>query len=113
MTDHEKRIALIEQSHLQNAATMLSVSGKLDQILAQINRIAILEEKHTTQQVDVTRAHSRVGKLEDSLDALSIETREFMNYSKGRDKVLWAIGAGVLMLAVKVLFFAASHGMNP
>ena len=113
MTDHEKRIALIEQSHLQNAATMLSVSGKLDQILAQINRIAILEEKHSTQQLDVTRAHSRVAKVEDSLDALSVETREFMNYSKGRDKVLWAIGGVVAGLFVKVVFFAANHGMTP
>ena len=34
-------------------------------------------------------------------------------FERVRDKVLWAIGAGVLMLAVKVLFFAASHGMNP
>lgn len=113
MNDHEKRIALIEQSHVQNAATMLAVSSKLDQILAQINRIAILEEKHMTQQVDVTRAHSRVGAVETSLNALSIEAREFINYSKGRDKVLWAIGAGVLILAIKVLFFAASHGMTP
>lgn len=113
IADHEKRIALIEQMHAQTGATMQAVSGKLDQILAQINRIAILEEKHTTQQVDVTRAHSRVGAVENSLNALSVEAREFINYSKGRDKVLWAIGAGVLLLSVKVLFFAASHGMTP
>lgn len=113
ITDHEKRIALIEQMHAQTGATMLAVSSKLDQILAQINRIAILEEKHSTQQLDVTRAHSRIGSVESALSELSVETREFMNYSKGRDKVLWAIGVAVAGLAVKVLFFAASHGMTP
>lgn len=113
ISDHEKRIALIEQIHAQTGATMQSVSGKLDQILAQINRIAILEEKHSTQQIDVTRAHSRIGTVETNFNAFAIETREFINYSKGRDKVLWAIGGGLAMLAIKVLFFAANQGMTP
>lgn len=111
--DHEKRIALIEQNNAQTRTAMESVNTKLDLILAQITRVAILEEKHQAQQVDVTRAHSRVGTLELTVNALAIETREFINYSKGRDKVLWAIGSGVLLLAIKVLFFAASNGMAP
>lgn len=113
IVNHETRIALIEHINAQTSLTMEAVSGKLDLILAQIARVAILEEKHTTQQVDVTRAHSRIGSVESALSELSVETREFMNYSKGRDKVLWAIGVAVAGLAVKVLFFAASHGMTP
>lgn len=113
IVNHEKRIALIEHINAQTSLTMEAVSGKLDLILAQITRVAILEEKHTTQQVDVTRAHTRIATLESSLNSLSVEAREFINYSKGRDKVLWAIGGGLAMLAIKVLFFAASHGMTP
>ena len=110
--DHEKRIALIEQNNAHTRTTMESVSTKLDLILAQITRVAILEEKHQAQQIDVTRAHARVGALELTVNALAIETRAFINYSKGRDRVLWAIGAGVLLLAIKVLFFAANNGMT-
>lgn len=113
IVNHEKRIALIEHINAQTSLTMEAVSGKLDLILAQITRVAILEEKHTTQQVDVTRAHARIATLESSLNSLSVEAREFINYSKGRDKVLWAIGGGLAMLTIKVLFFAASHGMTP
>lgn len=113
IVNHEKRIAMIEQINAQTSLTMEAVSGKLDLILAQITRVAILEEKYTTQQVDVTRAHTRIAMLETSLNALSVEAREFISYSKGRDMVLWALGGGLAALAIKVLFFAASHGMTP
>jgi hypothetical protein len=106
-SSHEQRIALTEQAVMSLKQTNEGMTTKLDLILAQITRVAILEEKHTTQQIDVTRAHSKIGSLEESLSDLAKETRAFISYSQGRDKVLWAIGAGVLMLGVKVLFFAA------
>lgn len=122
--DHEKRMSLLELSSDTVKETMAGVSTKLDLILAQITRVAILEEKHQTQQADVTRAHDKIQtvekkhdakleKLEESLSSLAKETREFINYSKGRDKMLYVIGGAVGLLAIKVLFFAASHGMTP
>lgn len=112
-TDHEKRISLTEQAVMSIKQTSEGMTTKLDLILAQITRVAILEEKHQTQQVDVTRAHSKIEGLEDTVDALARETRNFIAYSQGRDKVLWVIGAAVLALFVKALFFAAKSGMTP
>lgn len=91
---------------------MEAVSTKLDLILAQITKVAILEEKHSNLIIDNDRAHKKIGDLGKEMSDLAKETRAFINYSQGRDKVLWAIGAGVLLLGVKVLFFAASHGMT-
>lgn len=111
--DHEKRISLTEQAVLSLMHTNEGMTTKLDLILAQVTKVAILEERHNNQQVDVTRAHSKLGVLEKELEALARETRAFINYSQGRDKVLWAIGAVVMVLVVKALFFAASQGLTP
>jgi hypothetical protein len=110
---HEKRISITEQSVSHMERTMESVSTKLDLILAQITKVAILEEKHSNLFVDNDRAHKKIGAVEKDLDALALEARAFINYTQGREKVLWAIGAAVLMLGVKVLFFASAHGMTP
>ncbi|MDD5176256.1 MAG: hypothetical protein PHQ05_07545 [Sterolibacterium sp.] len=109
---HEKRLSITEQSVAHMERTMEAVSTKLDLILAQITKVAILEEKHSNLIIDNDRAHKKIGDLGKEMSDLAKETRAFINYSQGRDKVLWAIGAGVLLLGVKVLFFAASHGMT-
>jgi len=111
--DHEKRIALTEQAVMSLMHTNEGMTTKLDLILAQVTKVAILEERHNNQQVDVTRAHSKIGALEKSMEELAREARAFINYSQGRDKVLWAIGAVVLTLVIKSLFFAAARGMTP
>lgn len=36
-----------------------------------------------------------------------------MNYSKGQQKVMWAIGTAVAALVIKALFFVANYGMTP
>lgn len=111
--DHERRLSLAEQSVDRVERTMDAVSTKLDLILAQITKVAILEEKHQNQGIDISRAHDKIGKLEEKHDALAVEIREFMNQMKGQSKILWAIGSVVFMLVVKVLFFAANNGMTP
>ena len=110
---HENRISLTEQAVLSIKQTSEGMTTKLDLILAQITRVAILEEKHSTQQIDITRAHAKNEALTKELEALSRETRSFIAYSQGRDKVLWAIGLVVMGLFIKALFFAASTGMTP
>lgn len=112
-SDHDKRLSLAERSIESVERTMDAVNSKIDLILAKINSVAILEEKHQTQSADITRAHERIGKLDDKHETLAIESREFMNYSKGQAKVLWALGAVVAMLLIKVMFFAAASGMAP
>ena len=110
--DHEKRMAMAEKSVETVERTMENVSTKLDLILAQITKVAILEEKHHNQTVDVTRAHDKINKQEIKHDALALEIRAFMNQMKGQSKVLWALGGVVGVLLVKVLFFAANNGMT-
>lgn len=111
--DHEKRISLTEQAVMSMKQTSEGMTAKLDLILAQVTKVAILEERHNNQQLDVGRAHNKIEGLTSELESLARETRSFIAYSQGRDKVLWAIGVAVMGLVIKALFFAASSGMAP
>ena len=102
----EKNLTSVEK-------VMDAVSTKLDLILAQITKVAILEEKHSNLIIDNDRAHKKISDLTDKFDKLADETKAFINYSKGQNKVLWAIGGVVMALVIKALFFAANHGMTP
>jgi hypothetical protein len=111
--DHEKRITINERATSTVERTMEAVSTKLDLILAQITKVAILEEKHSNLILDNDRAHKKIADISEKLDRLSEDTRGFMKYTEGQNKVLWAIGSVVLGLLIKALFFASSHGMTP
>ena len=111
--DHERRLSLTEQSVASLKQTNEGITTKLDLILAQITRVALLEEKHTNLMTDNNRAHSKIGNLEKSVDELAKESREFISYTKGQNKILWWIGGIVAALFIKVVFFAASYGMTP
>ena len=119
-SDHERRMGAIEtkavlteQAVMSLKATNEGLTTKMDLLLAQMTKVALLEERNVTQQVDITRAHKNIEDLEDKHDALAVEIRAFMNFSKGQGKVMWAIGAAVFALVIKALFFAANHGMTP
>jgi hypothetical protein len=112
-SDHDKRLTMAEKAVSSVEKVMEAVSTKLDLILAQITKVAILEEKHSNLIVDNDRAHKKIAALEKKHDDLAVEIREFMNFSKGQGKVMWAIGAAVSALVIKALFFAANHGMTP
>lgn len=112
-SEHDKRLTMAEKAVNSVEKVMEAVSTKLDLILAQITKVAILEEKHSNLIVDNDRAHKKISDLTDKLDRLAEETRAFMNYSKGQQKVMWAIGTAVAALVIKALFFAANHGMTP
>jgi len=111
--DHDRRLALVEQTMSGIRSTNEQISSKLDVLIAAMTKVALLEERHLSQQVDLNRAHDRIGKLEDGLAAHIKTTEAFINYSKGRDKVLWAMGVAVAALIVKALFFAANIGFHP
>jgi hypothetical protein len=111
--NHEQRLALTEQAVMSLKQTNEGITTKMDLLLAQMTKVALLEERNITQQVDLGRAHSKIEANSDKLEKLADESRAFMNYSKGQNKVLWAIGSVVLGLLIKALFFAAGHGMTP
>ena len=112
-SEHDKRLAMAERNLSSVEKVMDAVSTKLDLILAQITKVAILEEKHSALIVDNDRAHKKISDLAEKFDRLAEESRAFMNYSKGQQKVMWAIGGVVMALVVKALFFAANNGMTP
>lgn len=112
-SEHDKRLTMAEKNLTSVEKVMDAVSTKLDLILAQITKVAILEEKHTNLIIDNDRAHKKISDLTDKFDKLADETKAFMNYSKGQNKVLWAIGGVVMALVIKALFFAANNGMTP
>jgi len=105
-SSHDRRIALLEQ-------LSEGIDEKLDKILEEVTKVAVLEERHNSATADIDRAHEKVRIMEVKHDALAIETREFTNQTKGMIRIVWAIAGVVGMLLVKVLFFAASHGVTP
>ena len=111
--EHDKRLTMAEKNLSSVEKVMDAVSTKLDLILVQITKVAILEEKHSNLIIDNDRAHKKISDLTDKFDKLAEETKAFMNYSKGQNKVLWTIGGVVMALVIKALFFAANHGMTP
>lgn len=112
-SEHDKRLTMAEKNLSSVEKVMDAVSTKLDLILAQITKVAILEEKHSALIVDNDRAHKKISDLTDKFDRLAEESRAFINYSKGQQKIMWAIGTAVAALVVKALFFAANNGMTP
>ena len=111
--EHDKRLTMAEKNLSSVEKVMDAVSTKLDLILAQITKVAILEEKHSNLIIDNDRAHKKISDLTDKFDRLAEETKAFINYSKGQNKVLWTIGGVVMALVIKALFFAANNGMTP
>lgn len=102
-----------------------SVSMKLDLILVQITKVAVLEEKHTSQAADINRAHAYIADLKRRHEAddkelrelvatLSRDTLAYINQSKGQNRVIWTLittfGSALLTMLVKILFFMGANG---
>lgn len=110
---HENRISLTEQAVMSLKQTNEGLTTKMDLLLAQMTKVALLEERNVTQQIDLARANTRIDANADKMERLAEESRAFMNYSKGLSKVLWTLATAVSALLVKALFFAANNGMTP
>jgi tetrahydromethanopterin S-methyltransferase subunit G len=113
---HESKIISLDAGASEMRKTLEGVSTKLDLILAQITKVAVLEEKHSNQTADVNRAHSYIAKLEKDVDTLSIEVREFMAYSRGMARTAWAVWgllSGLVMgIFIKMIFFMGANGIH-
>lgn len=110
---HDRRISLTEQAVMSLKQTNEGLTTKMDLLLAAMTKVALLEERNVTQQIDLARANTRIDANADKMEKLAEESRAFMNYSKGQNKVLWTLGIAVGALLVKALFFAANNGMTP
>ncbi len=76
--------------------------GKLDLILMQINKIAVLEANHNNHSQAMGRAFSKIEQLETDNRKLN----DFKSTTEGMAKLAWVIwgtlGAGVFTLIIKV-----------
>jgi multidrug resistance efflux pump len=106
---HESTLAGLTHDRDSMKQTLEAVSTKLDLILAQITKVAILEERHTNSAVEINKAHSNINLLKTEVDVLSKEVREFINQTKGMTKMAWAIwtilSGGMGMMLAKLFFF--------
>jgi hypothetical protein len=110
---HEGTIAGLIHDRDDLKKSMEVVSTKLDLILAQITKVAILEERHNNSTQDINRAHLYVANLEKEVKTLSTEVRSFISESKGMAKMAWIVwtilSSAVGLVFVKVLFFMQGH----
>lgn len=110
--DHERRISLTEQAIAQMTRTNEGITAKLDLILAQITKVAILEERHNAQASDLGRAHDKISKLTREYEEFSREVRSFINEARGMakaTKVIWMLlGSGVALALGKILFLSGA-----
>jgi len=104
---YEHRLEQIERRYESLLESLKKMEDKfdtkLDMILFQINKVAILEEKHTYQSQALGRAFEKIGLIETSVDNL----KSFKDKTEGMARMaylLWtAMGVSVGALAVKVL----------
>ena len=103
---HERRLETLERRYemlLDNIRKMEDkFDTKLDLILLQINKVSILEEKHTYQSAALERAFNRIQLLDDAMDKLS----SFKDHTMGMAKmayIIWgAMGVSITAMLVKI-----------
>ena len=102
----EKRLETIERRY-DNLSDVIKkmedkFDAKLDMILYQINKVAILEEKHTYQSAALTRAFDHLKDLDTEVKIL----QDFKNKTEGMAKMAWllwsAMGLSLAAIITKV-----------
>lgn len=110
--DQTYRITALEQRDEVMLKEFKEVSqkfdGKLDTILFQLGKIAVLEVNHQNHSSSMERAFSKLGELEKECS----ELRGFKSHTEGMAKMAWllwgSLGTGVVTLLVKVFFVGHS-----
>ncbi len=110
---HETRISNLEAQDSTIKESLNKFENKLDLILLQISKVAVLEANHGHQNEAIGRAFERIESVEKTL----ADVNRFVHRTEGMAKmayILWgALGSGLVMLAIKVMFFMGSHGVTP
>ena len=83
--------------------------SKLDMIIFQINKVAVLEASHQAHSSAMERCFATMEKISSRLDAMDA----FRNRTEGMAKMAWvlwgAMGTGVGFLLLKAMFAGGSH----
>lgn len=105
---HEGKIAMLEQRDQMIVDALNKLEGKVDLILMQITKVAVLEVNHQNHNEALSRSFKRIEDLESSVQKLSKESSDFISYTKGMAKmamIIWGILTGAVgLLGVKIVF---------
>lgn len=108
---------MLESSTIYLKEGMDTVVDKLDKILEQNTKVAILAEKQAANQVDLDKAALRIDKIEAKHSELSKQVSDFISFITGLTKlayILWtSLGGVTFLLLVKILFFLGKGGFEP
>lgn len=105
---HESKIAMLEQRDQMILDLLQKLEGKVDLVLMQLTKVAVLEANHDHQSEALGRAFTRIESLELEMKSLSKSTNEFISHTKGMARMAWylwgLITALVGALGIKVMF---------
>jgi hypothetical protein len=118
----EPRLVALEQQDNALHKALDKFDTKLDAILTQVSKIAVLEANHSHHSDGLGRAFKAIADLNNKHDADDVaingrlsDLEKFMNKTTGMAQlayILWgAMGGGLILLTVKVLFFMGSNGV--
>ena len=118
--NQEGRLSTLEHQSESLAKTLEKFELKLDMILNQINKVAVLETSHQHHDQAIGRVFVKLAEVEleaathfKEIDKTLHAVEEFINTTRGMAKmanILWAVlGSSVLGIIIKMAFFANGH----
>ncbi len=113
----DRRISGLESAYSYLKDTMKEIVEKLNSILEQSTKVAILAEKQANHAIDLERAEKRIVEVEAKYSTLHTQVSEFISFIRGLTKlayILWTgLGAVVFLILIKILFFLGKQGFMP
>lgn len=101
---NEVRVTTLERQFESLESTIKKMEDrfdtKLDLILFQINKIAVLEAGHATQANAVSRAFDKIESLETELASL----KDFRSHTQGMARMAWLLWGTVGIAVAGVIF---------
>lgn len=105
----ERRISILENSYSYLKQSFADIVDRLDKILEQNTKVAVLAEKQIIHQIDLEKASLRIDHIEKTHTLFATKVTEFMSFIEGITKlayILWtSLGAIALISLIKVVFF--------
>jgi hypothetical protein len=107
---NDHRIEVLEKQYekLQESIKKMEdkFDSKLDLILFQINKIAVLEANHNNHSAAVNRAFGRLEDVQKELDNL----KQFQSHTEGMARMAWLLWGTIGAAVAGIIFKVFLHG---
>ena len=108
----EGKNAMLEERDKMIVESLSKQDMKLDMILSQVTKVAVLENNHQHHSSGLERAFKQIQKHEDELDSLSKEVKDFIAHTRGMARMAWDLrgflSGTVGILGIKLVFGSLS-----